>query len=118
MRDVKAHPSEIGERARLLERAELFRPERQRVRGGVRGARGVVFPVPLLDELGEAYGFDVTGQGVEEIVRTLGTFGALVGATLQNTANPTMLEAGYKHNVIPTEASAAIDGRVLPGFEE
>jgi acetylornithine deacetylase/succinyl-diaminopimelate desuccinylase-like protein len=72
----------------------------------------------FLDELGEAYGFDVTGQGVEEIVRTLGTFGALVGATLQNTANPTMLEAGYKHNVIPTEASAAIDGRVLPGFEE
>ena len=72
----------------------------------------------FLDELGEAYGFDVTGQGVEEIVLTLGTFGALVGATLQNTANPTMLEAGYKHNVIPTEASAAIDGRVLPGFEE
>jgi acetylornithine deacetylase/succinyl-diaminopimelate desuccinylase-like protein len=72
----------------------------------------------FLDELGEAYGFDVTGQGVEEIVRTLGTFGALVGATLQNTANPTMLDAGYKHNVIPTQASAAIDGRVLPGFEE
>jgi acetylornithine deacetylase/succinyl-diaminopimelate desuccinylase-like protein len=72
----------------------------------------------FLDELGEAYGVDVTGDGIEEIVRTLGTFGALVGATLQNTANPTMLEAGYKHNVIPTEASAAIDGRVLPGFEE
>ena len=72
----------------------------------------------FLDELGEAYGFDVAGDGIEEIVRTLGTFGALVGATLQNTANPTMLEAGYKHNVIPTGASAAIDGRVLPGFEE
>ena len=42
----------------------------------------------------------------------------LVGATLQNTANPTMLTAGYKHNVIPGEASAGVDGRVLPGFED
>jgi acetylornithine deacetylase/succinyl-diaminopimelate desuccinylase-like protein len=58
-----------------------------------------------------------TGAGIEEVVRTLGTFGALVGATLRNTANPTMLDAGYKHNVIPTEATASIDGRVLPGFE-
>jgi acetylornithine deacetylase/succinyl-diaminopimelate desuccinylase-like protein len=29
-----------------------------------------------------------------------------------------MLEAGYKHNVIPGEAVAAIDGRFIPGFEE
>jgi acetylornithine deacetylase/succinyl-diaminopimelate desuccinylase-like protein len=28
-----------------------------------------------------------------------------------------MLQAGYKHNVIPGEASAMIDGRFLPGFE-
>jgi acetylornithine deacetylase/succinyl-diaminopimelate desuccinylase-like protein len=71
----------------------------------------------FLDELADAYGVDVTGAGIEEVVRTLGTFGALVGATLRNTANPTMLDAGYKHNVIPTEATASIDGRVLPGFE-
>ena len=48
----------------------------------------------------------------------LGTLGMLVGATLQNTANPTMLQAGYKHNVIPGEAVASIDGRVLPGYED
>jgi acetylornithine deacetylase/succinyl-diaminopimelate desuccinylase-like protein len=29
-----------------------------------------------------------------------------------------MLQAGYKHNVIPGEALASIDGRVLPGYEE
>ena len=29
-----------------------------------------------------------------------------------------MLRAGYKHNVIPGEASAFIDGRFLPGFED
>ena len=41
-----------------------------------------------------------------------------MGATVQNTANPTMLEAGYKANVIPQSASAVIDGRFLPGYEE
>ena len=70
----------------------------------------------FLDEIGAAYGLDVSGD-LAEVVARLGTFGKLVGATLQNTANPTMLDAGYKHNVIPSEASAAIDGRVLPGFE-
>jgi len=37
---------------------------------------------------------------------------------LQNTANPTMLEAGYKANVIPQSATAVIDGRFLPGLED
>ena len=42
----------------------------------------------------------------------------MIGATLQNTANPTMLNAGYKANVIPGTASAVIDGRFLPGYED
>jgi acetylornithine deacetylase/succinyl-diaminopimelate desuccinylase-like protein len=29
-----------------------------------------------------------------------------------------MLDAGYKVNVIPTDAVAHVDGRVLPGYEE
>jgi acetylornithine deacetylase/succinyl-diaminopimelate desuccinylase-like protein len=29
-----------------------------------------------------------------------------------------MLNAGYKHNVIPGNAEAMIDGRFLPGFED
>ena len=41
-----------------------------------------------------------------------------VGATLQDTANPTMLKAGYKHNVIPQSAEAFVDCRFLPGHEE
>jgi acetylornithine deacetylase/succinyl-diaminopimelate desuccinylase-like protein len=48
----------------------------------------------------------------------LGPAGALVQATLANSANPTMLEAGYKINVVPEEAVAYVDGRVLPGFED
>lgn len=36
-------------------------------------------------------------------------------AILHNTACPTMLEAGQKINVIPSEAAVLVDGRVLPG---
>jgi acetylornithine deacetylase/succinyl-diaminopimelate desuccinylase-like protein len=71
----------------------------------------------FLEELADAYGVDLATTDVEDLLNRLGTLGYLVGATLQNTANPTMLEAGYKHNVIPAEAVASIDGRVLPGFE-
>ncbi|MFN8082019.1 MAG: M20/M25/M40 family metallo-hydrolase [Kineosporiaceae bacterium] len=51
----------------------------------------------------------------DALVATLGTTARWVGATLQTTANPTVLQAGYKHNVIPGEASALIDCRYLPG---
>jgi acetylornithine deacetylase/succinyl-diaminopimelate desuccinylase-like protein len=38
-----------------------------------------------------------------------------VAGTVRNSANPTMLRAGDKLNVIPGEAVAYVDGRVLPG---
>jgi acetylornithine deacetylase/succinyl-diaminopimelate desuccinylase-like protein len=41
----------------------------------------------------------------------------LVAPVLRNSANPTMLQAGYKVNVIPGEAVGHVDGRVLPGYE-
>jgi acetylornithine deacetylase/succinyl-diaminopimelate desuccinylase-like protein len=47
----------------------------------------------------------------------LGAAAHLVSGTLADTLNPTMLNAGYKHNVIPSEATAALDGRILPGTE-
>jgi acetylornithine deacetylase/succinyl-diaminopimelate desuccinylase-like protein len=46
---------------------------------------------------------------------TLGDAGRLLEATLSNTLNATMLHAGYKVNVVPSEAVAWLDGRVLPG---
>lgn len=36
-------------------------------------------------------------------------------AMISNTATPTMLSAGQKINVIPSEARAQLDGRILPG---
>lgn len=38
-----------------------------------------------------------------------------VVAGLHNTATPTMLAAGHRQNVVPTEASVVLDGRLLPG---
>jgi acetylornithine deacetylase/succinyl-diaminopimelate desuccinylase-like protein len=51
-------------------------------------------------------------------VARLGALARVVGATVSNTLNPTQLEAGYKVNVIPGQATAYLDGRFLPGQEE
>ena len=63
-----------------------------------------------------------TGKTYDEkdlrpLLSEVGFAARMIGATLQNTANPTMLEAGYKANVIPGSASAVVDGRFIPGFE-
>jgi len=52
-----------------------------------------------------------------DLLKHLGGAAKMMGATVQNTANPSMLSAGYKANVIPGSASAVVDGRFLPGFE-
>lgn len=52
-----------------------------------------------------------------ELLVEIPSVARMIAATLQNTANPTMLSAGYKSNVIPKEASAVVDGRFLPGHE-
>jgi acetylornithine deacetylase/succinyl-diaminopimelate desuccinylase-like protein len=46
-----------------------------------------------------------------------GGLGAGLNPMLRNTVSPTQLKAGLKVNVIPSEAQAALDGRVLPGFD-
>jgi len=48
----------------------------------------------------------------------VGTISRIIGATLKNTVNPTVLRAGYKVNVVPQTATAEVDGRFLPGYEE
>jgi acetylornithine deacetylase/succinyl-diaminopimelate desuccinylase-like protein len=72
----------------------------------------------FLAEVADAYGIDVDPEQPAEVLRRLGALSRVVGATLRNTANPTMLAAGYKTNVIPGRAEAQIDGRTLPGFED
>ena len=63
-------------------------------------------------------GKEYNEKDLTPLLSELGFAARMVGATLQNTANPTMLEAGYKANVIPGSASAVVDGRFIPGFED
>ncbi|MFN2523016.1 MAG: M20/M25/M40 family metallo-hydrolase, partial [Mycobacteriales bacterium] len=72
----------------------------------------------FLDEVGSAFGIELDADDIETTIAQLGPLARIVGATIRNTANPTMLDAGYKHNVIPGRAHAMVDGRFLPGFEE
>ena len=68
-------------------------------------------------KLAEITGKKYDPKDVSSLLNELGNATKMIGATISNTANPTMLEAGYKVNVIPQEASAYIDGRFLPGYE-
>jgi len=72
----------------------------------------------LLASVGELAGTDATPENAEALVDEFGSAARMLGAVIRNTANPTMLASGYKVNVIPTEASAHIDGRFLPGYED
>ena len=47
-----------------------------------------------------------------------GTTARWLESTVQNTSTPTVLTAGYKHNVVPGTATALLDCRFLPGREE
>jgi acetylornithine deacetylase/succinyl-diaminopimelate desuccinylase-like protein len=83
------------------------------------------FPIVLTDSVreflagvSEITGLDFPEDDIEGAVGKLGALSRMIGATLRDTANPTMLTAGYKSNVIPSVAEAAVDCRVLPGREE
>ncbi|MFD4743995.1 M20/M25/M40 family metallo-hydrolase [Streptomyces rubiginosohelvolus] len=61
---------------------------------------------------------DDPGFDVAQLLGKLGPAASLVENTIRNSSNPTMLDAGYKVNVIPGHASAFIDGRTVPGGDE
>lgn len=71
------------------------------------------FLAAVSDETG--IDFDPDGPDIEGQLAKLGTISRIIGATLRDTANPTMLQAGYKANVIPQTAEATVDCRVVPG---
>lgn len=72
----------------------------------------------LFRKIAEATGRPYDESDLRPLLDEIGPTARMIGATLSNTANPTILEAGYKANVIPGSASAVIDGRFLPGYEE
>ena len=80
------------------------------------------FPLVLTDTVAaflaavsEETGLSFDAEDLEGAIAKLGPMARMLGATLRDTANPTMLKAGYKANVIPATAEAVVDCRVLPG---
>ena len=69
-------------------------------------------------KISELVGEKYDPSNVKPLLKHIGPAARMMGATIQNTANPTMLNAGYKANVIPQSATAVVDGRFLPGFED
>ncbi len=72
----------------------------------------------LLTELARVTGADPESIGPDELAFRTGTAARFIRASIRTTTNPTMLDAGYKHNVIPDLAEARIDIRTLPGEED
>jgi acetylornithine deacetylase/succinyl-diaminopimelate desuccinylase-like protein len=72
----------------------------------------------LLDGLSALTGTTWSDEDLDELLEHLGGAAGFVRGTLSDTANVTMLDAGYKHNVIPQQAHANIDCRFLPGHED
>ncbi|MGA5375271.1 M20/M25/M40 family metallo-hydrolase [Streptomyces griseoincarnatus] len=71
-----------------------------------------------LTEIAAVYGIETDLSDVDALLDKLGGAAKLVEATVRNSSNPTMLDAGYKVNVIPGEAVAHVDGRFLPDTED
>lgn len=75
-----------------------------------------------LAELAALHGIEVDVEAgdfdTDDLLGKLGPAAALVEPTVRNSANPTVLEAGYKVNVIPGQATAMVDGRTVPGGED
>ena len=72
----------------------------------------------FFQKISELSGKPYDKNNLQPLIDEVGPMGKMIGATLCNTTNPTMLEAGYKANVIPQSASAVVDGRTLPGYEK
>jgi acetylornithine deacetylase/succinyl-diaminopimelate desuccinylase-like protein len=72
----------------------------------------------LLSELARILDVDPQKVGPDELALATGTASRFIQASLRTTTNPTVLTAGYKHNVIPDVAEALVDIRTLPGEED
>jgi len=72
----------------------------------------------LITALARILNIDPQTVGPDEVALATGSTSRFIQASLRTTTNPTVLTAGYKHNVIPDTAEALIDIRTLPGDED
>jgi acetylornithine deacetylase/succinyl-diaminopimelate desuccinylase-like protein len=66
---------------------------------------------PLLSQL-------LTPRLTDRIIDALGERGKLFDPLLHNTVNATIVRGGEKGNVIPSEVTVDMDGRILPGYTQ
>ncbi len=72
----------------------------------------------LLASVAELAGTDATPENAESLIEEFGSAARMLSAVIRNSANPTVLQAGYKVNVVPGAATAQVDGRFLPGYQD
>jgi acetylornithine deacetylase/succinyl-diaminopimelate desuccinylase-like protein len=72
----------------------------------------------FLEGASQALGTEFAPNDPGQLLSKIGPVSRIIGATLRNTVNPTVFRAGYKVNVVPQTATAEVDGRFLPGYEE
>lgn len=72
----------------------------------------------FLEQAAPALGVEVDWTDMDITLERLGAAAKIIENTVRNSTTPTVLDAGYKVNVIPGAASALIDTRVLPGTED
>ena len=72
----------------------------------------------FLEAAADALGVTFSSKEPAAVLGKIGPIARLIGATLTNTSNPSVLDAGYKVNVVPQVATAQVDGRFLPGAED
>ena len=72
----------------------------------------------LLASVAELAGTEATPENAESLIEEFGPAARMLSAVLRNSANPTVLDAGYKVNVVPGAATAQVDGRFLPGYDD
>jgi len=54
----------------------------------------------------------------DSVLEGIGPLGRWFDAMLHNTVNATIVKGGHAHNVIPSEITVQLDGRLLPGFTQ
>ena len=66
----------------------------------------------------EGIEYEPTPEVIDRLVAGLGAMAPMIEASVRNTSNPTMMDAGYKTNVVPDTAVGYVDSRYLHGQQE
>jgi acetylornithine deacetylase/succinyl-diaminopimelate desuccinylase-like protein len=105
--------------------AMILAAARQLKRGAIVPRRDLIFAFLADEEAGGFHGSRWLAAhrrelftGATEAIGEVGGTAEIIGATLRDTANVTVFNAGSTANVVPSTATAEVDVRFLPGREK